>query len=1285
MPPRQDPTAPTLMTASNGIPELARYFEDLEFLFEDCLIQSDAAKKRHTTRYLDTTTAHLWRGLEPSYTAGSYTLWKAAVHALYPGTSEDRIYSIRDLEALVKYQSKHGITNLIQLGEFYRQFLTVSSFLVSRQRLSVGERDRAFRTVFDAQQWTRIYERLTIMNIDHHPADPWPISSIFAAAQYLLYDTTPSIMLSFPPSRTTSSTTPAPTTILHSPPLNPVENLHVPNALHAQEPSVVDTKPFTLENKDIVDVFEQFLTRLEQLQPQDRQRREIKCYFCSGRGHRIQECPQVEPSIRAGKCRRNAAHRIVLPSGARIPNNISGCNLREKFDEYHRFNANTRDDNFGPINGTYGTFFCETRVPRTPSPAAKSDSAQQNKFIEQVLPRLGAHGLANDVPAPVPIAARREHARISAPVRNFKPIDYPDLPTPAVSTRPPPEPKPLTPAPTTKPQMPPTRPIQICTPVRATPALSRVRSAAPSPSVKSSPTAVNPSLSPSSTTSSITVPTPAVPVAHEESRPTRAATIHLPQNSTPLTSRPQTTRTTLPIKVNSTHTLSPTKPSSPSTHASPSPSVTSNPTVVNPTLPPPSFNHSNFQVSVLPLSVTNTPVSHSPLSFATPLLVPAVPSQDVRPAIYFQLATWPPRHSTHPRPRPPLPRTPPLLPHIHAQIPALHQRALLPHLQHRHTLTRPSPPRQIRLGLPPHHPQHLQSLCRPRAPACLHTRRPHHPPAQSSPATTAAAVFATAPSFTMPTEPALCTTAPTTPSTRTTTTTTPAPSRRRNQRTPVPQLATTATTRVIRAPSRARKPSTRAKPTFEEVPVSTATLAPETDAVEEPATAPVKSTAARTPTAAPTPTTSALTTITKPGPATHLEQVSQATPAVSRRHKQMTPTSTPSTPATSTTVKSVHRTATATTLTPAPCRPLHLENVRITTPTFVPKLRTADWIATTAAASTVTLKPTTSAASTIAPLPWQLHRLAPTQCAVEPTKMPAMPTFTPGSPSTRSIGTASEPVTPAAYTVPIPATRRTKKPAEQAHHTTATTTPVPTSAAPVSFTSAPCRPSAVERVTPAPPANNTAIAALSTVPLKPDPPIAHTVEPATPAISSTVALRRPTTAEGPPCPTRGAYTAARARSPVNLRPRLATQHRIPTKPPTQPTPARIRFCKPSTHPKPAFGEETAITTTPAASITATKPKPATDAAVRLIDASETTTLVARPFVVHRRAPATAAAISIITPARSTFENLVTAPWPISAAPATAVAPTFSSRIPRLKSTSARPLDIDGSLSGQCWT
>ncbi|KAG5649052.1 hypothetical protein H0H81_006732 [Sphagnurus paluster] len=256
MPPHQDPTTPMLVTASNGIPELARYFEDLDFLFEDCLIQSDAAKKRHTARYLDTPTARLWQGLEPSYTAGSYEQWKTAIHALYPGTLEDRRYSVRDLEALVNQWSEHGIASLLQLGEFYRQFVAVSSFLVWKQRLSTGEQDRAFQTAFDTQLWTRIYERLIIVDINHHPEDPWPITSVFAAAQYVLHDSTPPVMPSITPSAAASPTTPASITkVPHAQSLKPSQITHTHNAPYIPEPTPIDIKPVAPKNEAILQVF----------------------------------------------------------------------------------------------------------------------------------------------------------------------------------------------------------------------------------------------------------------------------------------------------------------------------------------------------------------------------------------------------------------------------------------------------------------------------------------------------------------------------------------------------------------------------------------------------------------------------------------------------------------------------------------------------------------------------------------------------------------------------------------------------------------------------------------------------------------------------------------------------------------------------------------------------------------------------------------------------------------------------------------------------------------------
>ncbi|KAG5646707.1 hypothetical protein H0H81_008231, partial [Sphagnurus paluster] len=88
MPFRGQSSAPTLVTSSNGVPELARFFTDVEYLFEDCQINADTNKKRHILHYLKLQDSWLWESL-PTFAAGTYAAWKNEVRALYPGTSEE--------------------------------------------------------------------------------------------------------------------------------------------------------------------------------------------------------------------------------------------------------------------------------------------------------------------------------------------------------------------------------------------------------------------------------------------------------------------------------------------------------------------------------------------------------------------------------------------------------------------------------------------------------------------------------------------------------------------------------------------------------------------------------------------------------------------------------------------------------------------------------------------------------------------------------------------------------------------------------------------------------------------------------------------------------------------------------------------------------------------------------------------------------------------------------------------------------------------------------------------
>ncbi len=66
------------------------------------------------------------------------------------------------------------------------------------------------------------------------------------------------------------------------------------------------------------------------------QSRALRCKFCRSATHLEEECEEAEKYILTGKCKRDVFGRLVLPSGAEVPQRIKGRSLRERFEEYHR-------------------------------------------------------------------------------------------------------------------------------------------------------------------------------------------------------------------------------------------------------------------------------------------------------------------------------------------------------------------------------------------------------------------------------------------------------------------------------------------------------------------------------------------------------------------------------------------------------------------------------------------------------------------------------------------------------------------------------------------------------------------------------------------------------------------------------------------------------------------------------------------------------------------------------------------------------------------------------------
>jgi hypothetical protein len=190
MPARGQDIAPKFDFDPQRPQELRRYFEDLATLFQASNVIQDQEKKRYARRYVDLDTYDLWESLSEYQSPYSWDQFIAAVHKLYPGSEDDRKWSIADMDKLIGEQLRIGVPDVYSLGAYYRAFLSITQFLRSKDRLSQNEQSRAFVRGFQPSLWSPIAYRLELKHPDHHPDDPYPLSDIYEAATYVLHRST---------------------------------------------------------------------------------------------------------------------------------------------------------------------------------------------------------------------------------------------------------------------------------------------------------------------------------------------------------------------------------------------------------------------------------------------------------------------------------------------------------------------------------------------------------------------------------------------------------------------------------------------------------------------------------------------------------------------------------------------------------------------------------------------------------------------------------------------------------------------------------------------------------------------------------------------------------------------------------------------------------------------------------------------------------------------------------------------------------------------------------------
>jgi hypothetical protein len=113
--PKFDPTKPR---------ELRRFFDELELLFAACKVTDSDVMKKHACIYVDIDSAELWESLPQQATGVSFGEFRKAIHKLYPGSEDDRKWTISDMDKVVGEQLRIGIFDANDLGIIIGHFST---------------------------------------------------------------------------------------------------------------------------------------------------------------------------------------------------------------------------------------------------------------------------------------------------------------------------------------------------------------------------------------------------------------------------------------------------------------------------------------------------------------------------------------------------------------------------------------------------------------------------------------------------------------------------------------------------------------------------------------------------------------------------------------------------------------------------------------------------------------------------------------------------------------------------------------------------------------------------------------------------------------------------------------------------------------------------------------------------------------------------------------------------------------------------------------------------------
>ena len=331
---------------------LPRYFREVELLLDAAQIFDAQQRKEHTKRYLESHDYEIWDSLPEARAPHSYESFKEAVIDSYPGAESSRKYNLIDAVRLSDKRKQKGISTTSELGEYYRDFRAITTYLVEHNKISEMEQRRMFVKGFPTEFLRRVAHQLSTNHPAIDPDDGYAMGDVYRAAMFLLRGSSffPEDMYephsSYTPVSAARASMSAP---LQSQPVAPIagstpikqEDLYslfgkfaqtIAESVAASISGARPTGAMPMPHSNNSTQGSQPAAQQYRRPPSDGD----LCNFCGGNGHFIASCAQAEQYLREGKAIKRPDGRLALPTGLLVPRNIEGQFLKDRMDEWWR-------------------------------------------------------------------------------------------------------------------------------------------------------------------------------------------------------------------------------------------------------------------------------------------------------------------------------------------------------------------------------------------------------------------------------------------------------------------------------------------------------------------------------------------------------------------------------------------------------------------------------------------------------------------------------------------------------------------------------------------------------------------------------------------------------------------------------------------------------------------------------------------------------------------------------------------------------------------------------------